>query len=71
MVDSTEIRVCMARCGNKTLKALAAEIGVSPATISRWLDKGDMPISYAEKIGQALDIPREDWPGIFFAPVVA
>lgn len=69
MVNSTEIRVAMARNDNKTIKALAAEIGVSPATVTRWLEKGDMPISYAEKIGEALNIPRDDWPGIFFALV--
>ena len=45
MVNSTEIRVHMARNDNKTIKALAGEIGVSPATLSRWLEKGDMPIS--------------------------
>lgn len=71
MVNSTEIRVYMARNENKTIKALAGEIGVSPATLSRWLDKGDMPISYAEKIGIALNIPRADWPPIFFCPGVA
>ena len=71
MVNSTEIRVAMARNDNKTIKALAAEIGVSPATVTRWLEKGDMPISYAEKIGEALNIPRDDWPGIFFCQRVA
>ena len=71
MVNSTEIRVAMARNDNKTIKALAAEIGVSPATVTRWLEKGDMPISYAEKIGEALHIPRTDWPAIFFCPGVA
>ena len=71
MVNSTEIRVAMARNNNKTIKALAAEIGVSPATVTRWLEKGDMPVSYAEKIGEALHIPRADWPAIFFCPGVA
>lgn len=71
MVNSTEIRVYMARNDNKTIKALAAEIGVSPATVTRWLEKGDMPVSYAEKIGEALNIPRDDWGGIFFCPSVA
>jgi len=71
MVNSTEIRVAMARNDNKTIKALAAEIGVSPATVTRWLEKGDMPVSYAEKIGEALNIPRDDWGGIFFCPRVA
>lgn len=71
MVNSTEIRVAMARNDNKTIKALAAEIGVSPATVTRWLEKGDMPVSYAEKIGEALNIPRDDWGGIFFCPCVA
>lgn len=71
MVNSTEIRVSMARNDNMTIKALAAAIGVSPATLSRWLDKGDMPISYAEKIGTALGIPRTDWGEIFFCPSVA
>lgn len=71
MVNSTEIRVHMVRNDNKTIKALAGEIGVSPATLSRWLEKGDMPISYAEKIGTALKIPRADWAPIFFCPGVA
>lgn len=71
MINSTEIRVYMARNNGKTNKELAKDIGVSPATLGRWLEKGDMPVSYAEKIGEALNIPRADWPAIFFCHGVA
>ncbi|MCQ2439280.1 MAG: helix-turn-helix transcriptional regulator [Oscillospiraceae bacterium] len=71
MVNSKEIRVYMVRNDNMTIKALAEKIGTSPATLSRWLEKQDMPISYAEKIGEALSIPRHNWGPIFFCPGVA
>lgn len=59
MIDITEIRVYMTRQNNMSLKELAKRIGKSPATLSRWFDSGDMPVSCAEKISDVLKIPDE------------
>lgn len=70
MVNSTEIRVYMTR-ENENNKSLAEKVGISSATLGRWLEKQDMPVSYAEKIAIALHIPQPEWPAIFFCPDVA
>lgn len=71
MVNTTEIRVYMARRGNMSVTELAARLGKSPATVGRWLDKGDMPVTYAEQIIEILQIPTPDAINIFFGVVVA
>lgn len=45
MVNSTEIRVYMTR-ENENNKSLAEKVGISSATLGRWLEKQDMPVSY-------------------------
>lgn len=67
MINVTEIQVHMTRNGNMTKKALAEKIGVSPATLGRWLENKDMPTSAAEKIAEILKIPSETAANIFFA----
>lgn len=69
MVNTTELRVYMTRRNNMTLKELAKAIGKSPATVGRWFESGDMPVSYAESIARVLEIPKEDMVPIFFAAV--
>lgn len=70
MVNSTEIRVYMTR-ENENNKSLAEKVGISSATLGRWLEKQDMPVSYAEKIAIALHIPQPEWTSMFFCPDVA
>lgn len=70
MINATEIRVYMTR-ENENNKSLAEKVGISSATLGRWLDKQDMPVSYAEKIAIALHIPQSEWAPIFFCPDVA
>jgi len=70
MVNSTEIRVYMTR-KNENNKSLAEKVGISSTTLGRWLEKQDMPVSYAEKIAIALHIPQPEWPAIFFCSCVA
>ena len=70
MINITEVKVYMTR-KNRNAKELAKIIGVSPATLSRWFDSGDMPTSAAEKIITELQIPIEDQTAIFFANNVA
>lgn len=71
MVNTTELRVYMTRCSNMTVKELAKKIGKSPATVGRWLENGDMPVSYAEQIAKVLSIPNEEMIRIFFTSFVA
>lgn len=71
MVNTTEIRVHMARRGNMSVTELAARLGKSPATVGRWLEKGDMPVTYAEQIIEILQIPTNEAINIFFGLVVA
>lgn len=71
MVNTTEIRVYMARRGNMSVTELAARIGKSPSTVGRWLESGDMPVTYAERIIEALQIPTDDAINIFFGLRVA
>lgn len=66
MINTTELRVYMARRDNMPVNELAKRIGKSPATLSRWLENRDMPVSYAEKIATALEIPQSEWAPIFF-----
>lgn len=61
----------MARRGNMSVTELAAYLGKSPATVGRWLEKGDMPVTYAEQIIDILQIPTNDAINIFFGCVVA
>ena len=70
MIDTKEIRAQMARNG-KSIKGLSEQIGVSGATLGRWLSAGDMPIKYAEKLATELGIPKNEWAGIFFCDGVA
>lgn len=69
MVNTTELRVYMTRRNNMTLTELAKEIGKSPATLGRWFENKDMPVSYAESIARVLEIPKEDMIPIFFTTV--
>lgn len=69
MVNTTELRVYMARRDNMPINELAKRIGKSPATLSRWLENRDMPVSYAEKIAAILEIPQTEWATIFFTTV--
>lgn len=71
MVNTTELRVYMTRCNNMTISELAKEIGKSPATVSRWFENKDMPVSYAEIIAKILGIPQKEMISIFFASFVA
>lgn len=71
MVNTTELRVYMTRKDNMTVKELAEKIGKSPATVSRWLESGDMPVKYAEMIAKELEIPGHELLPIFFASFVA
>lgn len=70
MINATEIRVYMTR-ENENNKSLAEKIGISSATLGRWLEKQDMPVSYCERIAAVLHIPQKEWPVIFFASDVA
>lgn len=70
MINATEIRVYMTR-ENENNKSLSEKIGVSSATLGRWLEKQDMPVSYCEKIATTLNIPQAEWATIFFCPSVA
>ncbi len=69
MVNTTELRVYMTLRDNMTVKELARKIGKSPATLSRWLDNKDMPVSSAEAIANVLHIPEAKMTKIFFATV--
>ena len=69
MIDVTEIRVFMLQNENMTMGELAKRIGKSQATLARWFDKKDMPVEYAEKIAEELQIPRDKLASIFFATV--
>lgn len=69
MVNTTELRVYMTRRNNMTLTELAKAIGKSPATVGRWFENKDMPVSYAESIARVLEIPATDMLTIFFASV--
>lgn len=69
MVNTTELRVYMTRRNNMTLTELAKAIGKSPATVSRWFENRDMPVSYAESIAKILEIPAKDMLPIFFTIV--
>lgn len=71
MVNTAEIRAYMARRGNMSVTELAARLGKSPATVGRWLEKGDMPVTYAEQIVEILKIPMIEAINIFFGIVVA
>lgn len=71
MIDATEIRVYMTRHENMSVTELAALLGKSPATVGRWLEKGDMPVTAAEQIIEILQIPYADACHIFFGLVVA
>jgi DNA-binding transcriptional regulator YiaG len=71
LVNSTEIRVYMARRGNMSVSQLAYLLGKSPATVGRWLERGDLPVTYAERIIELLQIPLGEACQIFFGVVVA
>ena len=71
LINSTEIRVYMTRRDNMSVAGLAYLLGKSPATVGRWLERGDMPVEYAERIIDILQIPPPEAINIFFACVVA
>lgn len=67
MINVPEIKAYMARRDEMTNKELAEKIGTSPATLTRWFEKRDMPTSAAEKVMNVLDIPVGEAIPIFFA----
>lgn len=66
VVNVLEIKAYMARRGDMTNKELATKIGISPATLTRWFEKRDMPTSAAEKMMNVLEIPVTEAVRIFF-----
>ena len=65
MIDITKIRVYMLLKGlNLTL--LSIKLNKPKSTLHRWFERKDMPVSYAGKLIEILDIPRNELLDVFF-----
>lgn len=54
-----------------SLGALASDLGEDPAELRAFIAAADMPVSLAERIASALEIPAEEWGSVFFAKPAA
>jgi hypothetical protein len=67
MINVKKLKEYMNRSAVESFAALAEDLGEDPAELRALLTAGDLPVSLAERIAKAIEIPADDMGAVFFA----